>query len=708
MMATIDKLTVDTAYDADTTVTGDFTYTALPNTSATLQINLTVDGAAYNGIAQTLAGSNLAWNYFNGSLLELDIEAGKWIYTRPPAETGDQTPNDYSFVFIVDDGTPITKSVSATTGNSVSIDALTVHPAEDTDDKITGTFACTVLNDTDATIKVDVIVDTTTMLTGSVKPYAKNILSYTWTYTDGSSFALDMTAGIWHYIRKSVSVGDGNVSNYTFMTALSRGTETSMKSAGISTSLHFPPEIKSIGAAYARDSDAALTGNISIVDLNSSDTVQVDVTVNGAVYKGVPAAYTGIVRFPCADGSVFVLDTASGAWTYNRSTNMVGDNVEDKYDFFVTVRSAYGSDTANLKVTAVVEAATITAFSAAGVLDTSTKIAGLLQYDIPGNAITPEINMDVTVNGMVYTGTPIALSSTTFIWNYPDSSIFTLDKNTGAWSYARCADDVATPTPDIYIFTVMISCNNKVTTAGLTVKTSAGRRVYDYETAYKINFAPGSVETPHTAWPKVILEFERIYRLFNENMNYYEEMFQSLNQTVTDLSKELDEKLKEIMNTVNAICPIGMVHEWPVEKIPAANNYVEWHECDGSAVDQKKYPELYKIRTTLPDYRGIYLRGKGSAKVSTAYGTTIHQSGALDVVQPDAIRNITGSLRATDNDGSDSFATGAFTATNAGSGDEGGHRDELKIFTLDVSRVVQTANENRPVSKAVIYMIRMR
>lgn len=58
-------------------------------------------------------------------------------------------------------------------------------------------------------------------------------------------------------------------------------------------------------------------------------------------------------------------------------------------------------------------------------------------------------------------------------------------------------------------------------------------------------------------------------------------------------------------------------------------------------------------------------------------GSHSHTRGTMEII---------GEFRATDNDGSDSFANGAFTAENVGSGDEGNHGGELKKFTFTASR----------------------
>ena len=56
------------------------------------------------------------------------------------------------------------------------------------------------------------------------------------------------------------------------------------------------------------------------------------------------------------------------------------------------------------------------------------------------------------------------------------------------------------------------------------------------------------------------------------------------------------------------------------------------------------YPELVGVvGSTVPDYRGIFLRGQGS-QTSTHYGTVTHSSAALGQLQGDGIRTIWGTF----------------------------------------------------------------
>jgi hypothetical protein len=102
----------------------------------------------------------------------------------------------------------------------------------------------------------------------------------------------------------------------------------------------------------------------------------------------------------------------------------------------------------------------------------------------------------------------------------------------------------------------------------------------------------------------------------------------------------------------------------------------------------------------------VFLRGHGTA-TSSHYGAVTHQSGALGVLQGDATRRIIGQV------GLDyaSFKgpSGAFTATfGPGVGIWTGTTTHNQYVAFDSSAVVPTAVENRPVNRAVVYLVRAR
>ncbi len=118
------------------------------------------------------------------------------------------------------------------------------------------------------------------------------------------------------------------------------------------------------------------------------------------------------------------------------------------------------------------------------------------------------------------------------------------------------------------------------------------------------------------------------------------------------------------------------------------------------------YPELVAlVGSRVPDYRGIFLRGHGS-QTSTHYGTVTHSSAGLGVLQGDAIRNMKGRVVANPARRGSS-PTGPFYDSGEGWNN---HTDTGSSGTIwfDASRATPTAQEIRPVNRAVRYLVRAR
>lgn len=141
------------------------------------------------------------------------------------------------------------------------------------------------------------------------------------------------------------------------------------------------------------------------------------------------------------------------------------------------------------------------------------------------------------------------------------------------------------------------------------------------------------------------------------------------------------------------------------------NDLGEYLFANGRAVSRTQYPELFaKIGTTygqgdgnttfnLPDLRGAFLRGLDKGK-----GRDPNRK--LGVAQGDAIRNIKGTFKSDTKDGA--YATDPFywiRPDNNGAEGNAANYGKASLYGFDASKVVPTANENRPYNHAsVIYI----
>lgn len=169
--------------------------------------------------------------------------------------------------------------------------------------------------------------------------------------------------------------------------------------------------------------------------------------------------------------------------------------------------------------------------------------------------------------------------------------------------------------------------------------------------------------------------------------------------TITRLTKE--------ENQASGV-PVGTVITWASANNPNENG--TWLECNGQSCTV--YPELVKVlgSDSVPDYRGVFLRGLGSV-TSTHYGTVQHQSGPLGILQGDSIRNITGRFVVDDVIRYGGYngpqPDGAFKVTGSAYYDADSHGSwDGCVLSFNASYVVPTANEDRPINRAVRYFIK--
>lgn len=176
--------------------------------------------------------------------------------------------------------------------------------------------------------------------------------------------------------------------------------------------------------------------------------------------------------------------------------------------------------------------------------------------------------------------------------------------------------------------------------------------------------------------------------------------------------------------------PVGFIFGWPVAKDPDGFGD-KWLECKGqtvTAADGFADLVIYLMgdsdatEAKLPNYQGLFMRGFGSQSYTqengSLYGETItrHSSDRYGVVQGDGMRNISGNLPVGDDYISGTPITSAnycirsaftfFTPSNVYGLGSTATTNTVGLF--NASRVVPTANENRPVNIAIRWMIRAR
>ena len=144
--------------------------------------------------------------------------------------------------------------------------------------------------------------------------------------------------------------------------------------------------------------------------------------------------------------------------------------------------------------------------------------------------------------------------------------------------------------------------------------------------------------------------------------------------------------------------PVGVPVPWPSATPPTG-----WLKCNGAAFSAEEYPELAKVYPTnkLPDLRGEFIRGWDD-------GRGVDAGRQLLSSQGDAIRNIEGFADGGIGMSFDAirgafYDAGTRSATMPNNTTAIGKTDDLGF---DASRVVPTANENRPRNIAFNYIVR--
>ena len=189
---------------------------------------------------------------------------------------------------------------------------------------------------------------------------------------------------------------------------------------------------------------------------------------------------------------------------------------------------------------------------------------------------------------------------------------------------------------------------------------------------------------------------------------------QPLDNTLTNLSgKDVAGLLAYLGLGEGSALPVGVPVPWPSATPPTG-----WLKCNGAAFSAVEYPKLAKAYPTnkLPDLRGEFIRGWDD-------GRGMDTGRAILSAQGDAIRNIYGEFKTVNTENYSIWESvgsfkGAVVPLNPSTNNSyfslirsmvTERTDGAvypKVIGLDASRIVPTANENRPRNIAFNYIVR--
>ena len=210
-------------------------------------------------------------------------------------------------------------------------------------------------------------------------------------------------------------------------------------------------------------------------------------------------------------------------------------------------------------------------------------------------------------------------------------------------------------------------------------------------------------------------------------------------QVTTELGKKVNISEKGVANGVASLNNLGKV---PIDQLPKIDTYTKAESdtryiqkenmpsslptgayvlyssnsnipsgflwCDGSALDKTAYAKLFSVigytygqngdKFLLPNFSdGKFMRSTGG------------NAAALGIPQGDAIRNITGAFlnpvpHYYKNDVFGAFFKGTVNSTKTQLNTDNG--SNISEINMDASKVVPTANENRPLNMSVVVLIK--
>ena len=502
-------------------------------------------GATFTGTAQVYDTSKttLTYTYANGTNFSVNLGTGNWVYQRLSTEVGN-TVYTYIITFVwADIDGNISKTLTIETRENIIVNSFAANTLDDLDETITGVCDIDIINPSNVKITPTIIVNNSSM-TGVPKILSTSEDVLEWAFVDGTNLVVNLKTKTFSYTRSAGQIGDKSIDTYN----IGLDVDGVLTYANVASVVGLPPALSGAYANSAVDTDLEIHGGLAVTN-GTGSSIQINITHNGILYTGNSISYGESLVWKYSDGSTFTINTSTNIWTYTRLAKDTQDLAPDTYVIDIIISNKYGTDSARIDIKTAIPTAEIISFAADNISDSDKTIKGSLKYELPVISNNPTLKVDVTVNGVTYRGDIVSLSQATIVFKYTNSSSFVYDKASESFTYSRSGDDYSNPDADNYIFECYITTNGETVTQSLSVKSLAGQRFYDYEPAYPINVQPSSVETQRTAWMKSVEETKRLYRLINENLNYYENLAQDLIKRMD----ELNQTFLTLQNKVNNI-----------------------------------------------------------------------------------------------------------------------------------------------------------
>ncbi|SQT50844.1 major tail fiber protein [Escherichia coli] len=338
--------------------------------------------------------------------------------------------------------------------------------------------------------------------------------------------------------------------------------------------------------------------------------------------------------------------------------------------------AAQGTNSTQIANTAFVKAA-ITALinGAPGTLDTLKEIAA---------AINNDPNYSTTINNALALKAPLASPALTGVPTAPTAAQGTNNTQIATTAYVRAAISAlvgSSPEALDTLNELAAALGNDPNFATTMTNALAGKQPLDATLTALAGLATGANKLPYFTGTDTVSQTD-----------------------LTSVGRDILAKtsvlavIQYLGLGEGSALPVGVPVPWPSATPPTG-----WLKCNGAAFSAEEYPELAKVYPTnkLPDLRGEFIRGWDD-------GRGVDAGRQLLSSQGDAIRNIEG------------FADGgigmSFDAIRGAFYDAGTRSarmpnnsttiDKTDDLGFDASRVVPTANENRPRNIAFNYIVR--